>query len=499
MEPRRRAGPCLLPPLVTPPRSSQSLNRVASAPSFPRSSKGFLLGGSVPPGALAAEWSRQLPPSTDSEAAAIVCSHLSSVNACLRSLEPRQLEDALREANGQNYLRTIAALRRSRSVTGVQRHALESALATHIIKARTILRDWKPGTHRDISAKRQSRSTKGLHASAEASHKKNGKDGQQAAPRKASHRETAAGRQALGSERAPDPEGAQVSGGRSKSTVDTEEAKNRAAVASGAFGTQGELDGSKAAADAEEFEEDSDDLGDTHKPERHRESAGSVKQELRDAVSLDGGAVRGVMDDRPFADVRGEDRQSIKGATGDQHAGSEAPGGLMQEVLSTDAAATGGRPTGGAVTEGPRRHASSERLLGKDYTMSFEADPEGSPPSQPGLRQKDYTMAFEADPEEAPPSQPGLRQKDYTMTFEADPQEQPPSQPGLPRRDYTITFEADPGEQSSSSQQAPQQQDSSATFEENAQEQPTSEPDSRQNAYTMTFEADPQEQPPSQP
>mmetsp|Transcript_57277 Transcript_57277/g.114807 ORF Transcript_57277/g.114807 Transcript_57277/m.114807 type:complete len:703 (-) Transcript_57277:264-2372(-) len=185
---RKRDGPCLLPPLVTPVPSSPSLSRVGSAPNL-RRSRGRLLGPTSPPGALAASWSCQLPPGSDSEAAAIVCAHLSHVHACLQSPEPEKherLEQAVKEASGNQYLRTITALRRNRSVSALQRHALEAALASHMVKARTALNDWRPAAQRDAAAKRQPRSGKDTQVNAaEATPKRSAKEPRHASSKRA--------------------------------------------------------------------------------------------------------------------------------------------------------------------------------------------------------------------------------------------------------------------------------------------------------------------------
>lgn len=70
-----------------------------------------------------------------------------------------KLEEALKEASGSQYLRTIAALRKSKSVSAIHRHALEAALASHMVKARTraILAEWKQPEESQQSSRRGNR------------------------------------------------------------------------------------------------------------------------------------------------------------------------------------------------------------------------------------------------------------------------------------------------------------------------------------------------------
>jgi len=347
----------LLPPLVSPVPSTPPLSRVGSAPNFYRS-RGHWGAGS-PPGALAAEWSRQLPPGTDSEAAAIVCAHLSKVNACLRDAEPQRLEEALRAASGNQYLRTISALRRSRSVSGLQRHALEAALASHMVKARTILSDWKPGVEKDDTAKRRPRKGRDPPANADATPKKHAKETGQASLRKAMQKgDAAAVRRAL------KEKGESITPGlkdeargllkrydeRSRALSDAIDSRNKEAIEQALqawdFDTEDELakeardflsqpenlqaapqfegadvpsSGSKSAASDPDVRAVSRESVRASEPQSQLETAAVAKQELTGETSHDIKEVPAVGDHRSFADIprEGEDpaASSCKDAT----------------------------------------------------------------------------------------------------------------------------------------------------------------------------------------
>mmetsp|Transcript_77497 Transcript_77497/g.240610 ORF Transcript_77497/g.240610 Transcript_77497/m.240610 type:complete len:695 (-) Transcript_77497:188-2272(-) len=88
------------------------------------------------------------------DASSEVGEHLALVSAALRSRHPKCLEVALQEASGVRYLRALSVLRRSSSMPAMCRHELECAVATRLVRARTVLGDWKGGV-RKISEVRQ--------------------------------------------------------------------------------------------------------------------------------------------------------------------------------------------------------------------------------------------------------------------------------------------------------------------------------------------------------
>jgi len=92
----------------------------------------------------------------------MVRTHLSPVEDALNSRHTARLEKAVQEAsNGARYLQTVSVIRRSRSVPTMQRHALETALASHIVKAKVELSEWKKGVL-EISSLRRARSPEKL-------------------------------------------------------------------------------------------------------------------------------------------------------------------------------------------------------------------------------------------------------------------------------------------------------------------------------------------------
>jgi hypothetical protein len=75
-----------------------------------------------------------------------VRTHLSPVEDALLSRNTSSLAKAVEDAaNGQKYLKTVSVVRRSRSVPAMQRHALEAALASHIVRAKVELDRWHTG------------------------------------------------------------------------------------------------------------------------------------------------------------------------------------------------------------------------------------------------------------------------------------------------------------------------------------------------------------------
>lgn len=76
----------------------------------------------------------------------------------------KRLESAVKEAaDGTKYLNTVSVVRRSRSVPAMQRHALEAALASHLVRAKVELDRWNKGVT-EINALRRGRNPDKLKA-----------------------------------------------------------------------------------------------------------------------------------------------------------------------------------------------------------------------------------------------------------------------------------------------------------------------------------------------
>jgi len=95
------------------------------------------------PAALGAAWARKLPDDESTEASRAVRSHLSHVEASVKSRHPTGLKESLEKANGIQYLRALRSVRRCSSAPEIHRHALETALASHMVRARVTLGDWQ--------------------------------------------------------------------------------------------------------------------------------------------------------------------------------------------------------------------------------------------------------------------------------------------------------------------------------------------------------------------
>lgn len=157
-----RNGAKQLPPIAqraaTPSSAGQSQNHNFKEflPSSSRKSK------TDDRGVTAAAWSRKLPYGASSQALRMVRTHLSPVEDALNSRHTARLEKAVQDAsNGARYLQTVSVIRRSRSVPTMHRHALETALASHIVKAKVELGEWKKGVM-EISSLRRARSPEKL-------------------------------------------------------------------------------------------------------------------------------------------------------------------------------------------------------------------------------------------------------------------------------------------------------------------------------------------------
>eukprot|EP00930_Biecheleria_cincta_P039747 TRINITY_DN27296_c0_g2_i1.p1 TRINITY_DN27296_c0_g2~~TRINITY_DN27296_c0_g2_i1.p1 ORF type:complete len:779 (-),score=229.42 TRINITY_DN27296_c0_g2_i1:558-2663(-) len=102
-----------------------------------------------------------------SEGLRFVRRHLAPLEGCLERRHPSRLEVALKEAKGTRYLKTLEAVRRSRSTPAMQKHALEICMATSMTKASVKLGQWQQGV-RDISTARYKRDAEMLRGSLEA-------------------------------------------------------------------------------------------------------------------------------------------------------------------------------------------------------------------------------------------------------------------------------------------------------------------------------------------
>jgi len=112
-------------------------------------------------GETAAAWSRKLPYASN-QAHRMVRTHLSPVEDAITTRHISKLEKAIQEAsNGAKYLQTVSIVRRSRSVPSHERHALETALASHIVRAKVELDRWHTGVL-EINTFRRKRNPKKL-------------------------------------------------------------------------------------------------------------------------------------------------------------------------------------------------------------------------------------------------------------------------------------------------------------------------------------------------
>jgi len=146
-----------LPQLVRPPWGEAA----PSSTRFPRRSSSQ---STLQANKLAAAWSRKLPsssPGATTKAAYAVRSHLLDVQESIQRRHPSRLEEALHDAHGTPYLDALSSIRRSRSTPALQRHALEVAMATHLVNARATLGKWKQGV-REIDDAHQRRNAEHL-------------------------------------------------------------------------------------------------------------------------------------------------------------------------------------------------------------------------------------------------------------------------------------------------------------------------------------------------
>jgi len=140
--------------LVHSRSSGGFFDALGGGPSLTSCSSTASAGGSVKPGpergSLAAAWGKRLPEATRMPPSLkglhhAARGHMAPVEASLKSREPARLEAVLQEQSGANFLRTMAKVRKSRSVPHLQKQALESALASHMVRARAELGRWQAG------------------------------------------------------------------------------------------------------------------------------------------------------------------------------------------------------------------------------------------------------------------------------------------------------------------------------------------------------------------
>eukprot|EP00927_Polykrikos_kofoidii_P040235 TRINITY_DN34430_c0_g1_i1.p1 TRINITY_DN34430_c0_g1~~TRINITY_DN34430_c0_g1_i1.p1 ORF type:complete len:1612 (+),score=231.98 TRINITY_DN34430_c0_g1_i1:90-4925(+) len=126
----------------------RTLTGSRSSPSFIAHNLGKDMGaphGRLAPGAVASTWSRRLPEAQTSQAAHRVHECLDSVEAALQSRSPSRLDLALRANSGGRFIKTQKAVRKCDSIPILHRHALECALSSQLVQARTVKREWERG------------------------------------------------------------------------------------------------------------------------------------------------------------------------------------------------------------------------------------------------------------------------------------------------------------------------------------------------------------------
>jgi len=85
------------------------------------------------------------------------------VEASVRSRHPQQLDTALRDVHGAQYLQTIKAVRRSGCLTSSERHSLETEMSSRLVRARAVLGKWQAGLQ-EIQAAHRVRDAEKLSA-----------------------------------------------------------------------------------------------------------------------------------------------------------------------------------------------------------------------------------------------------------------------------------------------------------------------------------------------
>jgi len=169
----------ILPPIISPSSTGGALKKHLSSSAIGNtrnSSHGNTKHGAEEwqdlPGQLASLWGRKLPsvglkglrpqpkspprqvPHGAAEALGTVEAHLSDVQTAQNRRNPTLLDEALKEAQGTGHLKAVQRMRKSRSTSDMHKHALESALATHLVKAKATLAKWKLGQQEIQDARR---------------------------------------------------------------------------------------------------------------------------------------------------------------------------------------------------------------------------------------------------------------------------------------------------------------------------------------------------------
>lgn len=71
--------------------------------------------------------------------------HIAPLEECLRDRHPARLQELVQEQGGVKFMNAMQKVRKSRSVPHLHKQAMESALATHMVRARTELGRWQAG------------------------------------------------------------------------------------------------------------------------------------------------------------------------------------------------------------------------------------------------------------------------------------------------------------------------------------------------------------------
>lgn len=154
-----------VPLIEASPASASALNRLSPSGSRARLSQSgsksrLALAGDGGVRGLAGKDRGSRSPSpkapANSEAAQLAVWHLAPLKACLKRRSPRELQSVLRTVCGERYLQMVSRLRRCKNDPVKRRTACEISVASQLVQARTLLKDWQLAL-RDIGEARRQR------------------------------------------------------------------------------------------------------------------------------------------------------------------------------------------------------------------------------------------------------------------------------------------------------------------------------------------------------